>query len=151
MFSFCPLPSLPSLLFFSAHNGIPQGVRPVLYSTSFALLSRCACFLQKHIHTCMCVHLSSCLLMSPRVSTNVSFEPKEFSLEEPKHLSGIRSQGNWSVCSMMPQPQAEVCPQWFEGLVHRGFRREIQVIRSGSWCPGQSLDNFTGQCPHFFL
>lgn len=65
------------------------------------------------------VHVSALLLsllMAPRASTNMSFEPKEFTLNKPKYLSGICSQGSWSVCSVSLQVQVEVCPQWFSGV-----------------------------------
>lgn len=43
------------------------------------------------MHTCVSISVLLPLLMTPRASTNISFEPKEFSLSEPKHLSGVCS------------------------------------------------------------
>lgn len=46
------------------------------------------------MHTCVNVSVLLSLLMTPRASTSVSFEPWEFSLSKPKYLSGICSQGS---------------------------------------------------------
>lgn len=68
------------------------------------------------MHTWLYASVLLSLLMTPRASTNASFEPKEFSLNKPKYLSGICSQGSCSVCSVSLQAQAEgFCPQWFGG------------------------------------